>query len=332
MGKDVADKAIIFIAIVLLVLVLKTLKSFLLPFTIAIFFTMLLIPIIQLGRKKQLVAGISIFAVILGAVVFIYIFTMMVSSEVSEINRHLPEYEQNLVKSITYVNQLVPGEGLKLEQIIDTSQVIKYVKMTISVFKDMFGITSLAILFTIFLVPSYKLFIKRLGSRLTGKKKKKLNKAILETEKSIKNYLFVKTIMSAATAIVSASILYIFNSDFIVILAVLIFILNYIPNIGSMFATGIAITSYSISGGEGLSLLVLAILLIATQILFGNIFEPKIAGEKMKLSPVVILLSLFIWYWIWGLWGMFLAVPLTAIIKIILQHSESTKNVADLLS
>ena len=79
-------------------------------------------------------------------------------------------------------------------------------------------------------------------------------------------------------------------------------------------------------------LLVLGIFLVLTQIIFGNFLEPKIAGKELELSPILILLSLFFWGSVWGIGGMFFAVPLTSILKIILSNIDSTKKIVPFMN
>ncbi|PIO05166.1 hypothetical protein COT47_05990 [Candidatus Woesearchaeota archaeon CG08_land_8_20_14_0_20_43_7] len=161
---------------------------------------------------------------------------------------------------------------------------------------------------------------------------KKFTSALSDIEKSIQNYLYIKILISLGTALVSAGILYLFRVDFVIILAVFIFILNFIPNIGSFVAVGIAISTYLLKYGIGFDVIWLLAALTLVQIIFGNILEPMIAGDRLNISPIWIIISLFVWYWIWGIVGMIMAIPLMAVIKIILSHSSSTKELSEFFS
>jgi predicted PurR-regulated permease PerM len=108
--------------------------------------------------------------------------------------------------------------------------------------------------------------------------------------------------------------------------------MNFIPTIGSIVATipPIAVTLFQ-SGSISKTLLV-AVLLIVIQVIVGNILEPKVMGRGLNLSPLVVLLSLIFWGWIWGIPGMLLSVPLTAAIRIAMEQIDSTRTVAALIS
>ena len=120
--------------------------------------------------------------------------------------------------------------------------------------------------------------------------------------------------------------------DFVIFSALLIFILNFIPNIGSFIATLFPILIGLINYGFSLRVLLVATGLVLTQFIIGNIIEPKITGKNLNLSPIVILISLIFWGWTWGIVGMILAVPLTSAVKIIFEHIEVLKPIANLIS
>ena len=129
--------------------------------------------------------------------------------------------------------------------------------------------------------------------------------------------------MSLLTALTVGIVLWIFDIDFLVVWVVLTFLLNFIPNIGSVlaviFPTLIALVQYE---SFGYAILVAGIV-TGVQNIYGNLIEPKIMGDKLGLNPLVILLSLLLWGYIWGLVGMFLSVPITAVIKILVSDSKS---------
>ncbi len=135
--------------------------------------------------------------------------------------------------------------------------------------------------------------------------------------------------MSAGTALLTLVVLLLFGAKFIAISALLIFLLNFIPIVGSFIAVLVVavlyIVTFGLSGNVGWLLLALMVV----QILFGNILEPKLAGKRLNMSPIVILISLDVWGWIWGVVGMFLSVPLTIMILIVVKHLRSTERAAD---
>ncbi|MBR9692989.1 AI-2E family transporter, partial [Candidatus Woesearchaeota archaeon] len=119
-----------------------------------------------------------------------------------------------------------------------------------------------------------------------------------------------------------------FGVDLVIAIVLITFILNFIPSIGSTIAVGAVLLIYALQIGIGWNLLWLGLILLVVQNFFGNFLEPKITGNKLNMSPILILLGLFFWSWVWGIPGMLLSVPLTASIKITLESVIGKKSLA----
>lgn len=151
-------------------------------------------------------------------------------------------------------------------------------------------------------------------------------------ETSISNYLGLKTLTSLLTGIISYIILFFIEIDAPLFWAFLIFMLNYIPTIGSLLATSLPAIYSLFQFGDFNEFLFIMALVGSTQVLVGNIIEPKIMGNSLNISPLVSILALSFWGAIWGVTGMFLSVPVTVIMIILLAQIPSTRNFAVLLS
>lgn len=158
---------------------------------------------------------------------------------------------------------------------------------------------------------------------LTIQREIKLRKTFKDITIQIQRYIVTKFFISLTVGILFGFILWLFGIEFFIIWAILALLLNFIPNIGSVIAVILpavmALIQYESFGYA----MILALVLIILQNLIGNIIEPKIFGDRLGLNPLVILLSLLLWGYLWGIVGMFLSVPLTAVIKIILSNSNS---------
>ena len=157
--------------------------------------------------------------------------------------------------------------------------------------------------------------------------------AIIQTqiEEGINTYFIVKTGCGLGSAAIAAIIMAMFGIDLWFVWAVMTFVLNYVPYIGSLIATipplvlGLILLTPT-------GLIVLTILLLVNQQVWGNYIETKWAGRALDLSPVVLLLITAFSFWLWGILGMILAVPLFAIVKIVLENIEETRPLAIMLS
>ncbi|MCT4552303.1 MAG: AI-2E family transporter [Alphaproteobacteria bacterium] len=192
------------------------------------------------------------------------------------------------------------------------------------------GLVAIYVLFILLEEKSFHKKIKAISS--TEAKRKKLEKTMQNINLKIRKWLGIKTVMSIATGVVSyigMSIVGLNNAEF---WAVLIFLLNYIPTFGSIVSSIFPILMALIQFHTLTPFIIVTTFIVGAQIIIGNVIDPKLMGKSLNLSPVVILLSLAAWGSLWGIAGMFLCVPLMAIVMLILSEIEGTKNVARLLS
>ncbi|MFZ0390139.1 MAG: AI-2E family transporter, partial [Calditrichia bacterium] len=150
--------------------------------------------------------------------------------------------------------------------------------------------------------------------------------------RQIQKYLITKTLISLTTGILFGVALTLFDVEFALIWGLLAFLLNFIPNIGSIIATVLPLSIAFIQDTNFGHLFWIALVLIGIQIVVGNLLDPRIVGRSLNLSPLVVLFSLMFWGWIWGIVGMFLAVPISVIIKIIFENIESLRFISVLMS
>jgi len=158
---------------------------------------------------------------------------------------------------------------------------------------------------------------------MTIQRELKLKKTFKDITEQVQRYIVTKFVISLSLGLIVGIILRLFDIEFFIIWAVFAVLFNFIPNVGSVIAVILpslmALVQYE---SFGYAILV-AVVLIVVQNIIGNIIEPKIFGDRLGLNPLVILLSLLLWGYIWGIIGMFLSVPLTAIIKIVFSNSSS---------
>ncbi len=148
---------------------------------------------------------------------------------------------------------------------------------------------------------------------------------------SVQGYLVIKTAVSLLTGLSITLWLLFLDVDYPVLWGLLAFMLNYVPNIGSIIASVPAFLLAFIQHGISSALLVILGYAVVN-VVVGNIIEPRYMGKQLGLSPLVVLLSLVIWGWVLGPVGMLLSVPLTMIVKIALEATEDLRWVAIMLS
>jgi predicted PurR-regulated permease PerM len=325
--------SIIFIGLVLFFMILKEFSNFLRPFVISIIISFLIIPITRMTREKKILTILNTMSIIIILTISFSLFGIIFSEETNNINLN---ENQTIKKNNTFFSTLntknikIGNNTYNLKNLLEIEELSNFInnfmKILISSLSSFLSEFFLVLLFLGFILPSHDKIFEKTKEYIKSKKNLLMVENIInEIEKSIRTYLGIKTIISLGTGIVSGIVLYIFDVPNFIFFSMLIFLLNFIPNIGSIIAVLIVLVVFLIYVGFGLKLLFLGILLTLIQIIFGNILEPKIAGNKLELSPVILILSLFFWGYIWGIAGMFFAVPLTVIIKIIITNITKNK-------
>jgi predicted PurR-regulated permease PerM len=192
--------------------------------------------------------------------------------------------------------------------------------------------TSLTVtFFLIFIIFEASLLPDRIERAWPGGANEKVQMMRDQIESGVNTYIVVKTGVGIGTAVIAGIIMAIFGIDLWFTWALLTFLLNYVPYIGSLFATVPPIVLGLILLSPG-SLILLIVLLLTNQQMWGNVIETRWAGRALDLSPVVLLLVTAFSFWLWGILGMILAVPFAVIIKIVLENIEETRPIAILLS
>jgi AI-2 transport protein TqsA len=153
-----------------------------------------------------------------------------------------------------------------------------------------------------------------------------------QIDREIRRYLVVKFALSAVTGALVGLILSMFGLELALVFGVLAFFLNFIPNVGSIAATALPLPLALVQFDTAGPVIGIFVLTLFVQFAIGNVIDPKLMGERLDLSPVTILAALVFWGLLWGIVGMLLAAPLTAILRIVLSEFQTTRAVSDLLA
>ncbi len=271
------------------------------------------------------------FGIILIVLIFI---TDILTSNINSLAQSFEKYEPNFDALISQIDGWLG---------VDTKTALKnysgnldfgnILQLLFSSISDIISNGFMILLYAVFILLEDASFKPKLKSIFVGKENEEKVDGILEKiSTSISSYFGLKTLLSLITGTLSYIALRIIGVDAPEFWAFLIFILNFIPTIGSLIATIFpAIFCLFQFGILTPSLLVLGI--VGTiQVVVGNFLEPKIMGSSMNISPLVTILSLSIWGAIWGIIGMILSVPITVVTIIIFSQFEKTKPVAIMLS
>lgn len=259
----------------------------------------------------------------------IYLFATQVRPMFTELVAALPGIQAKLVDLGNYLSQSI---GLRF----DADMLPNITKIAANVGASAAGIATsigMILVYLLFMFIEQTTFDKKFSALFTNKTQSKKMRYIIDSiDDNMKKYLFMKTLVSGITGIVSYFWLQMIGLEFAGVWAFIVFVTSYIPTIGAIVACTLPIL-YSLVTAPTLHQPILtAVGLIGLQILFGNILEPKLTGKTLNLSTLAILINLVFWGMIWGIAGMFFSVPLLVATFIITAQFDSTRWIAVLLS
>jgi predicted PurR-regulated permease PerM len=159
-----------------------------------------------------------------------------------------------------------------------------------------------------------------------------IRSVVRNINRQIEHYIVWKTVISLLTGLTSLIVFYFFGLEAAFLWAFIIFVFNYIPAIGSIVASIFPILITYLQFGSLSTAALMALCMLGIQVAYGNVIEPRLMGNKLNLSPLVVLLSLLLWNKIWGVIGMFLAIPIMATLNIIMANIPALSHISLLIS
>ena len=305
-------------------------RSVLVPFVLAVFFAFGLTPLIDLQvRRWHLPHVLAVVSTLVLGVVVLGGIGLLVSISVGQLTANADLYAVRATEladqvaswfSTTFhLTAIKPSEGGLLGL---TSE--RLGAFLLDVATAVTGILQDGALMLIFLC--FLLFGSRTRTGPAGG-------LLGEIEPTVRNYITVKIVLSAATGILTGLWLWLMGVELAIMLGLLAFLLNFIPAIGSIIAVLLPLPIVLLDPQAGWMKFTGVLLpLWAMQFTIGNIIEPRMTGKSCQLHAIAVMLALMFWGMLWGIVGMLLATPLTALIRMLLGKSDLTRPVADLLA
>jgi AI-2 transport protein TqsA len=300
-------------------------KTILIPFVIAVFLYAVITPLIQyLTTKFRIPKIISTALAILFVILIALILIAVITTSLQDFFHGAEVYKDKMARFVEHGTIKLAEHGIQT----DASSIRNELKeLPVFSMAQKFTGGILSFFSNLVLVLIILLFL------LAGEgKAEKHTSFFSEVQTKISRYMSTKLFTSISTAVLVGLVLMFLKVELALMFAVLTFFLNFIPSFGSIIATLLPLPVLALQFGFGFQFYLAIILTGAIQFLIGNVLEPKFMGESMDLHPVTIIIFLLFWGLIWGLPGMFLAVPITAVLKIILERIETTRPIAEILA
>lgn len=330
--------AAVFISIAAVVTLLLFFKSFLQPIVVALLLWFIIIEIRAfLARLKIRQRSLPRFVLTLvSTVIVFFIFYMSIDIVITNINKlaaNFDHYSKNIIALLEQLEKLIGVENLGENLQGQKQQIIKSAANAAASLASFIGSLLLVLFYVIFILLEESNFNKKLdkvyGFNEGNSNFKKTWNSIYEL---MHNYISIKMLTSFITGLSSFFVLLFLGIELPALWAFIIFILNFIPSIGSIIATSFPVLFSYVQYADIKQTISVLVGILAIQVLVGNVLEPKLMGNKLNLSPLVVVIGLVFWGFIWGIMGMLLSVPIMASMMIIFSQFPNTKHLAIFLS
>ncbi|MCF8069727.1 MAG: AI-2E family transporter [Desulfobacterales bacterium] len=318
---------------VILVAGMKAAGSILVPFLLSVFIAIICAPFMFWLQRKGLPNWLAILSILVIICVLTFFLAGFVGSSINSFIKTMPAYHAKLSEitgtAITWFEGFgFDVDGKLISDNLNPAKVMSIAGNMLGMLSGVFTNGFMILLTVVFILLEASGFPKKLQVAIKNPEQSMSGFSFFL--ESVNRYLGIKTIFSLITGTVIWLWLTVLGVDYALLWGLLAFLLNYVPNIGSIIAAVPAVLMALVQIGFGSALLAAGGYLVVN-IVVGSVIEPKFMGKGLGLSTLIVFLSLVFWGWVLGPVGMLLSVPLTMIVKIALESSEDTQWFAILL-
>ena len=336
-------RLLIIIVVPLIVYVLKELSFIFVPLTSAVFIALLFMPMMRWLFKKKVPGIISLFLVIAIMATGVKVGVELIKISVNEIKGTDETYWQEVGKKINdlvlpveeFFGFTTPGEENSLVNLLESEEftqsiyknfgsTINFLRMTISMI--------LVTVFFLLLLLTGSMDVQKVMEDMIFKQRTPAIKTYIKIEKGVVQFIKVKFILSALTGIGFGLACVFFGVRFPFFWGLIAFVINFVQLIGTIISTtALSLFAYAEMEPSG-TLLLFILIIIGIQVLFGGILEPIFMGKSFSINTVSVLVMLMLWGYIWGIPGLILSIPITVLVKTIMEQLPKTKVIANIMS
>jgi predicted PurR-regulated permease PerM len=328
-----APAVLILASFIIVVAGMKAASSILVPFFLAVFIAVICTAPLFWLQRKGVPKVLALVLILVALLVVGLLFGVLIGPSLNDFLRSLPDYQERLSTHIATLISWLREKGVNIpaEEVPHTLNPGWVMNLAGGIFAALSSVLTnafLILLAVVFILLEAADIPKKL--RIVLKNPERSLSTIEKFGQSAKRYLVIKTLISAAIGLVIWLWLLILGVDYPVLWGTLSFLLNYVPNIGSIIAALPVALLALVQLGVGSALLTV-LGFVVVHVVVGNIIEPKLTGKGLSLSTLVVFLSLIFWGWVLGPIGMILSVPMTSLVTIALESYEETRGLAIML-
>lgn len=319
-------------AFVIVIYGMQAAKVLLVPFLLASFIGLMTVRPMLWMQHKRVPAMLAALIIVITIVLVLTMLMTIVGTSLAEFTRALPSYQARLDLIVKGFFEFLAErldddyaiEGLR--DVIDPGWVMNVVATTLNAVREIFTNVLLIVLTIVFILLEASSMPMKISVAL-GTDSFASRETFLD---NLGRYLGIKTIVSMMTGVCAGLLTWAIGLDFPLLWAMVAFLMNFIPTIGSILAAIPAVLLAVVQLGFGAAFGTLVGYLVIN-VIFGNLLEPRMMGRGVGISPLVVFIGIFFWGWVFGPVGMLLSVPLTMSVKMALEGDQRTRWVAILL-
>ncbi len=318
-------------AVIILIFGMQAAKVLLVPFLLAIFLALITVRPMLWMQKQGVPAFAGALIIVVAMMLALAAVATIIGTSIAEFTSVLPSYQERLdlivEKTFRFIATRIDEDfsGETLGDLVDAGWAMGLAATILNGVRDMLT-NAFLILFTMVFILLEASTIPTKISAAFGVGADTFERPRLFLD-NLGRYLGIKTVVSIVTGLLIGLLTWSIGLDFPLLWGMLAFLLNYIPNIGSIIAAIPAVVVAGLQLGTGAALAT-AMGFLGVNMLFGNIIEPRLMGHGVGLSPLIVFIGLVFWGWVFGPVGMLLSVPLTMALKMALERDERTKWIA----
>jgi len=314
---------------------LQTVSHIVTPFLLAAFLAIISGPPLAWMQRKGVPGPLAILLLFSTVGFSFFLLILALKGAAESMAAQAPMYQSRLAGWIQDISLILENRGLPAELLPDGIPIPDTATMTNMARGIAGGVgqftttTFLVLLAFMFMMLEQRAMVGKLNVAFPGRKRARVRAR--RFLRSVNRYLVIKTFSSLATGIIVGVGLMLIGVDFAILWGIVAGLLNFIPTIGSIIAAVPAVIIALLGLGVSEAVLVL-VLYTVTNVLIGSVIEPRYMGQTLGVSPLVVLISLLVWGWVFGPVGMLLSIPLTMIVKLALEASPNTRWMGIMLS
>lgn len=328
-------------SIALVILGLIYFESLIKPFVVAILLWFMIDQLKEaLGKVqikgKSLPAWLRSILAFMIIMIISYLASELLISNLEEMAVLMPEAMSNLNRYMQEASGLLrdPKYAAYLQKSLNSIDFTAVAGSILNSFSAIFANLIIILVYVIFFLMEDKNRRNKIQKLFPdkGRKYNKINRSLTNVGGAVRAYIWQKTMISLITALLSFVILKIMGIDYAFLWSFLVFVFNFIPYIGPLFSSLFPAVFAFLMSGDIMQLIYVFLAMEVVQIILGNFIEPKMLSKGTNLGPIWVLVALAFWGMIWGIVGMILAVPITAVLVILLSQNPATRSIAIILS